>query len=62
LCQLVPNNVHVVAGEYDNTTAYDAGTGTGTGGGGIGGTGSEFVFPETKVVQVGNFKIGVVHG
>lgn len=37
-------NLHVVAGDYDNTNS------------------SGLIFPETRVLQVGGFRIGVVHG
>lgn len=49
LCSLAPN-VHVVAGEYDNMDQEQA-----VHGGGL-------VFPDTRVLKVGDFRIGVIHG
>mmetsp|Transcript_130 Transcript_130/g.256 ORF Transcript_130/g.256 Transcript_130/m.256 type:complete len:224 (+) Transcript_130:202-873(+) len=63
--------VHCVAGEYDDSMT--TGSGNGVGGGGVGGAvginGSNNAatiampsFPETKVIQLGQFRMGIIGG
>lgn len=47
-------NIHMVAGDYDDTGDDDYVR--------AGGSGAPMMFPETRVVQVGAFRIGVIHG
>jgi len=45
--RLLAPNVHIVSGDYDNLgTNYNP----------------EINFPETKVIEIGEFRIGVIHG
>ena len=45
-------NVHCVAGEYDFATSSSVG----------GGDSSNMTFPETKVIQLGQFRVGIIGG
>ena len=59
---LAPNNVHVVAGDFDDFSSSSAAAAGGGGGGGGGGVGVLPIFPDSTVVSVGQFRIGVIHG
>ena len=52
------SSVHCVAGEYDFLSSSGAAAAAAGGGGG----GGEAVFPETKVIQLGNFRVGIIGG
>jgi predicted phosphodiesterase len=67
-------NVHCVAGEYDFASSYPSYGAIGVGGGGDGGIEGEGAgggegeyaslpsFPETKVINLGEFRVGVIGG
>ena len=54
-------NVHCVAGEYDTINSSTAGSSS-IGNTTTATTGGQLSFPETKIVQLGQFRVGVIGG